>query len=322
MKRRTFVSTIVSALAFVTTCLKGNAMQAQPLSPNLRAIASIKRAAQVQEGSMTVRRPFAGTLTEYVSPWVMLDEVGPMQLSAAMAKQFILPAHPHAGVIPTTLYLEGDGHHRDSIGVDETIEEGAFMMFSSGKGALHMERAGPGLKRGSGSAHALQIWLNMPKANKYDKPHTAIYPKKDIPVIEGENHTIKVVIGTLFDKTSPVKTLTPTFYYHVKLNAGAQLTIPTNKKHNAFLYELKGAVKANMQFVDARQIALFERGRSDILVEAQSDAEFLILGGQPHNDPVVNYGPFVMTSDAEIRDCMMRYQRGDMGNPNKVNKRT
>src|SRR5687767_2668310 len=112
-------------------------------------------------GTLPVLRAFAGDHNDYVSPFVFFDEFGPVNVNP-QDKPLRVDAHPHAGIIPTTYFLSGSGHHRDSLNYDFQIGKGDFMMFTSGKGAIHMEETGKKLYDDGGIYHGFQIWLNLP----------------------------------------------------------------------------------------------------------------------------------------------------------------
>jgi redox-sensitive bicupin YhaK (pirin superfamily) len=229
-------------------------------------------------------------------------------------------AHPHAGVIPTTYFLAGSGHHKDSLDYDFQVQTGEYMMFSSGRGAIHMEESGQKLKDEGGKIHGFQVWLNMPAAYKLDNPTTSVFRDDHMPVILHKDYTGRVVLGELFGYKSAIKTFTPAFYYYLKLNKQARLNIPTDATHNAFIYAVSGSVEIEGQKeLKPNQLALYERGQSTINLYSESGAEVFLLGGQPLNEPVYSYGPFVMNTEQQIMQCINDYQSGKMGDPGKVN---
>jgi len=173
-----------------------------------RKIHRILNSDRVNVGTLPVMRAFAGNHLDYVSPFVMFDEFGPVDVNPG-SNPLRVDAHPHAGVIPTTYFLSGSGHHKDSLNYDFQIEQGEFMMFSSGKGAIHMEESGQKLKKEGGSLHGFQIWLNMPAQNKYDDPTTVVHRGKQMPTIVKKDFTGRVVLGELMGYKSGIKTLHP-----------------------------------------------------------------------------------------------------------------
>ncbi len=284
-----------------------------------RKVYRILDANRTKVGTLPIMRAFAGDHQDYVSPFVLFDEFGPVRLRPG-SDPLRVDAHPHAGVTPTTYFLAGSGHHKDSLNYDFQVQTGEFMLFSSGRGAIHMEESGQNLKDNGGTLHGFQIWLNMPARYKYNAPTTAVFRGDHMPRIVNESFTARVVLGELFGFTSQVETLSPAFYYYLKLQPGCRLDIPTDPTHNAFIYTVSGALElADRQALKTHQIALYQRGAVNINIHSEKGAEIFLLGGQVLNEPVFSYGPFVMNSEAQIRQCIADYQAGKMGDPDKVN---
>lgn len=270
-------------------------------------------------GTLPVLRAFAGDHNDHVSPFVFFDEFGPVQVNP-QDKPLRVDAHPHAGIIPTTYFLSGSGHHRDSLNYDFQISKGDFMMFTSGKGAIHMEETGQKLYDDGGIYHGFQIWLNLPAKYKWVDPSTVVYRPQQMATQETPDYKATVVLGELNGAKSKVETLFPVFYFHVHIKPGGKISIQTDPSHNAFAYIINGNVEASeRKAVKQNQVILYERGESHINLFSAEGAELLICGGKPHNEPVFAYGPFVMNNEAEIRKCFADYQAGRMGNPELVN---
>jgi len=285
-----------------------------------RKIYQVLDADKVNVGTLPVMRAFAGNHLDYVSPFVLFDEFGPVHIKPGQ-DALKVEAHPHAGVTPTTFFLEGSGHHKDSLDYDFQIDTGDFMLFSSGKGAIHMEESGIETVKNGGIIHGFQIWLNTPAAYKFDDPTTLVYNSNKMNLIETEAYKIQIVLGELFNCKSKIETQSPAFYYHVKMKENSRLDIPTLPTDNAFIYMVKGNLELqNATELKENQVVLFERGASLINLYSKEKTEFLVLGGKPLNEKVYSYGPFVMNTEEQIRQCIRNYQNGLMGNPEIVNK--
>jgi len=285
-----------------------------------RKVFRILSADKINVGTLPVMRAFAGDHVDYVSPYVLFDEFGPVNLAAG-SDPLRVDAHPHAGVSPTTYFLEGTGHHKDSLNYDFQIGKGDFMLFSSGSGAIHMEESGEKLYKEGGSYHGFQIWLNTPAEYKFDDPSTTVFRLNDMDFIETDQYSIQVVLGSLFQAKSSIALHAPAFYYHIKMKADSRLDIPTDPTHNAFLYLINGELElAEAKQAKANQVVLYERGNSKINLYAPTTAEFLVLGGEPLNERVYSYGPFVMNNEEQIRQCIRNYNAGLMGDPDLVNR--
>src|SRR5205085_9858262 len=162
-------------------------------------------------GTLPVLRAFAGDNNDYVSPYVFFDEFGPVTVNPK-DQPLRVDAHPHAGIIPTTYFLSGNGHHRDSLNYDLQIGKGDFMMFSSGRGAIHMEETGQKLFDEGGLYHGFQIWLNMPAKYKFIDPSTAVHRENKMGRIDHKDYTARVVLGELMGAKSTIDTVFPVFY--------------------------------------------------------------------------------------------------------------
>ena len=319
MKRRKFIygSAMLGMSLSIPKFLKANS--GMFASAKGRGIYKILNSDRTKVGTLPILRAFAGDHLDYVSPYVLFDEFGPVELSPK-SQPLRVDAHPHAGIIPTTYFLSGSGHHKDSLNYDFQIGKGDFMMFSSGKGAIHMEETGKTLYNDGGIYHGFQIWLNMPAKYKFTAPATFVYKPDKVGSIETKTYSAKIILGELFGVKSKIELLSPAFYYHIKMKADCRLDIPTEPTHNVFVYVIKGAIEAEgRQEVKDGQVALYQRGESLLNLYSKDEAEILVLGGQPLHEPVFSYGPFVMNTEQEIQQCMRDYQSGKMGDPNLVN---
>lgn len=289
-------------------------------SKSYRKVYRVLSASKQMVGTLPVLRAFAGDHTDYVSPYVFFDEFGPVNLKP-QTKPLRVDAHPHAGIIPTTYFISGSGHHKDSLNYDFQIGVGEFMMFHSGKGAIHMEETGKKLYDEGGDYHGFQIWLNQPARLKHTAPETYVHKDEKTPTIVNKDYTAKVVLGEMFGVKSKIEMQFNAFYVHLKMNAGCRLDIPVEATHNAFVYIIKGKVETEgSREVKANQVVLYQRGENLINLFSAEGAELLLLGGQPLNEPLYSYGPFVMNTEAEIQQCIMDYNSGKMGNPAEVNR--
>ncbi len=319
MKRRKFIKgSAIVGLSAATPLLmqKGSGMFSKKTN---RKIYTILDASQTKVGTLPIFRAFAGDHEDFVSPFVLFDEFGPVTVTPG-ADPLRVDAHPHAGVIPTTYFLSGSGHHKDSLDYDFQISKGDFMLFSSGKGAIHMEESGNELYEKGGSYHGFQIWLNMPGEYKFIDPTTHVYQEDKMGLIDNDNFWAKVVLGRLNDAKSTITTLSPAFYYHIKIKPNGRIDIPTDPTHNAFVYNVNGEMELEgQQLLKQNQVVLYQRGDSVINLYSKEGAELLVLGGKPLNEPVFSYGPFVMNNEDQMRKTIQAYQNGEMGDPDLVN---
>jgi len=300
MKRREFIqgSAIVGLSIANSSILVANSGMYHANTE--RKVHRILSADKINVGTLPVMRAFAGDHLDYVSPYVLFDEFGPVNLAAG-SDPLRVDAHPHAGVTPTTYFLAGTGHHKDSLNYDFQIERGDFMLF--------------------GDYHGFQIWLNTPAKYKFDDPSTTVYRLSDMDFIQTNEYSIQVVLGQLFQAKSSISLQSPAFYYHIKMKADSRLDIPTDPNHNAFLYLIDGELElAEAKQAKANQVVLYQRGDSMLNLYSPCATELLVLGGKPLDERVYSYGPFVMNNEDQIRQCVKNYNAGLMGDPDLVNQ--
>ena len=313
MLRRQFVkgSAIVGAAAVAPSWLR--AASGMWSAGQERKVAQVLECKRTMVQNVPVLRGFAGDHTDLVSPFVMLDEFGPLQIDPGTLGMDI-KAHPHAGVAPTTYLLSGSGRHTDSLDNDLVYREGQFMVFSSGRGAIHEEVSSMEIRRDGGIVHGFQIWLNLPAAQKFSTPLTTLRDKTAFPVIETDQYRLKVVMGEAFGKASPTELHSPAFYYHIHVRPGGRLDLPVDPTHNAFIHMVEGKLEVEGQReLKGQQLALYQRGGDVMRFFSEGGAEFLALGGRPLDEPVVSYGPFVMNERSQIQRCIDDYRAGRMG---------
>jgi quercetin 2,3-dioxygenase len=319
MNRRKFLkgSAIIGATVALPNILKANSGMFE--STKGRKVYRVLDTNKTLVGTLPVLRAFAGDHNDYVSPFVFFDEFGPVKVNPK-DKPLRVDAHPHAGIIPTTYFLSGNGHHRDSLNYNFQIGKGDYMMFTSGRGAIHMEETGQKLFDNGGIYHGFQIWLNMPAKYKLIAPSTDVHRIDKMGDLESKDYSAKIVLGKMFGVESKIESLFPVFYFHIKMKPGCALNIPTDPQHNTFIYVINGKIETEgRKEINKNQVILYERGESLVNIFSAGESEILMLGGKPHNEPVYAYGPFVMNSEEEIKKCYSDYSSGKMGNPEMVN---
>ena len=246
-----------------------------------RKVAQVLDCKQTMVQNVPVLRGFAGDHTDLVSPFVMLDEFGPLRIDPG-ALGMDIKAHPHAGVAPTTYLLAGSGRHTDSLKNDLIYREGQFMVFSSGRGAIHEEVSSAEIRRDGGVVHGFQIWLNLPASEKFGPPLTTLGVATAFPIIETEDYRLKVLIGEAFGQSAPTETHGPTFYFHLKISPGGRLDLPVDPAHNAFVHVVDGILEVEgRRQLQAHQLALYRRGGDQLRFQSLGGAECIVLGGQP-----------------------------------------
>lgn len=270
----------------------------------------------VEGGGFVVHRPFPTRLLMDCDPFLLLDEMGPVDYAPGEAKG--APDHPHRGFETVTYVLEGQFGHKDSAGHSGTLREGDVQWMTAGAGVVHSEMPDPEFTRTGGRVHGLQLWVNLPKRDKMIAPHYQEIPSGGIPVGVSDDGQVrvKVIAGEALGVKAAIETRTPILYQHFSLQPGASVETRVPRDFRVFAYALSGEGRygAERTQVRARQMVLFrDDGDSVTLAAGEEPLEVLLIGGVPLKEPVVRYGPFVMNTEDEIRQAVIDYQAGRMG---------
>jgi quercetin 2,3-dioxygenase len=227
--------------------------------------------------------------------------------------------HPHRGFETVTIAYQGSVGHRDSAGNSGVIYPGDVQWMTAASGVVHEELHEAEFTKNGGIFEMVQLWVNLPKAQKMSKPRYQGITKAQIPVIEleGGGHA-RVIAGELLGRLGPAKTFTPVNLFDVILKAGERFELPLPDGHNAAVVLRKGDVLINGTdnlSGEALIAPLSEEGDA-VTLEAKADTQLLILSGEPIAEPVASYGPFVMNTREELAQAVEDYRAGRMGHLN------
>ena len=278
-----------------------------------RQVTQIIDAISTREGAgFVVRRPFPTERLDHLDPFLLLDEMGPMELGPGEAEG--APDHPHRGFQTVTYLLDGEFVHADSQGNSGRLKPGDVQWMTAGDGVLHSEMPAEQIRREGGRVHGFQIWVNLPRADKRMRPRYQDVPAERIPVAESADKKVRVrvIAGEALGVRSVIDTRTPISYLHFSLGAGAHHVQPVAREHNAMVYVLSGAATVGGRPVKDGQLAVLSGGDS-VELGASQGAELLLLDGKPLGEPVARYGPFVMTTREEILEAIADFRAGRMG---------
>jgi redox-sensitive bicupin YhaK (pirin superfamily) len=253
-----------------------------------------------------------------VSPFLMLDYAGPSKFEPSK-KQRGVGEHPHRGFETVTIAYQGSVGHRDSAGNSGVIYPGDVQWMTAASGVVHEELHEAEFTKKGGIFEMVQLWVNLPKAQKMSKPGYQAITKEQIPVIEleGGGHA-RVIAGELLGKRGPAKTFTPVNLFDVILKAGERFELPLPEGHNAAVVLRKGDVLLNgaEKLIGEALIAPLSEEGETVTLEAKTDTQLLILSGEPIREPVASYGPFVMNTREELQQAVEDYRAGRMGHLN------
>jgi quercetin 2,3-dioxygenase len=283
-----------------------------------RSVRRVVPAQHVTEGAgFQVWRPFPGGVTfEEADPFLLLDQMGPTEVGPGEAKG--APWHPHRGFETVSYVLDGEVAHHDSNGGGGVIGEGDTQWMTAGAGILHDEMPTDRLLVSGGPMHAVQLWVNLPAALKFTSPRYQGITGDKLTLLSSDDGgaLVRLIAGDLADHAAPGVTHTPIIYAHATVAPGARLSIPWNPTYNAMAYVLSGRAFAGESDrpVDAHDLVVFGRGNSiDLRAADGQKLDVLLLGGLPIREPVVQHGPFVMNTRAEIVQAVDDFHAGRLG---------
>lgn len=250
-----------------------------------------------------------------IDPFLMLDYAGPKNF-APTNKPRGVDEHPHRGFETVTIAYQGSVEHRDSSGNSGTIGPGDVQWMTAASGVVHEEKHERAFAAEGGTFEMIQLWVNLPKAYKMSKPGYQTLLKKQIPVVElGGGSYARVIAGSLEGAKGPAKTFTPVNVFDVRLKAGTQSELQLPSGHNSGIVLLKGDVRLNLSTVlsGEAKIAILSADGDRVAFDARQDSTLLVLTGEPINEPVASYGPFVMNTEEELVQAVQDYRAGKMG---------
>jgi redox-sensitive bicupin YhaK (pirin superfamily) len=261
-----------------------------------------------------VRTVFPSYGVPQLSPFLMLDYAGPARFDPSDRPRGV-EEHPHRGFETVTISYSGSVDHRDSGGNSGTINPGDVQWMTAASGVVHEEMHGKDFTAKGGDFEMVQLWVNLPAAHKMSKPRYQGILGAQIPRVElGTGAYGRVIAGEMNGTRGPAKTFTPVNVFDVRLEAGGRGELSLPAGHNTAIVLLRGDVLVNGSAMTGEaQIALLSRAGERVELEAKSQSLLLVLSGEPINEPVASYGPFVMNTQAEILQAFEDYKAGRMG---------
>jgi quercetin 2,3-dioxygenase len=287
-----------------------------------RPVRSITTGPRGYEGEgFPVVRAFAGVSAADLDPFVHMDQMGEIEYQPGEPRG--TDWHPHRGFETVTYMIDGRFAHQDSHGGGGLITDGATQWMTAGAGILHIETPPAELVDSGGLFHGIQLWVNLPRKDKFATPSYQAIEGGDVKLLASEDGgaLVRIIAGDVDGQQGPGSTHTPISLVHGTIEPGAQLSLPWNPDFNALVYVLsgRGAVGPAAQPIEQGQLAVLGAGdRVTISAAAQQDShrpalEVLILGGQPIREPVFHYGPFVMNSKSEVVQALEDFNAGRFG---------
>lgn len=276
-----------------------------------RTIERVIQGQSVMDGAgVKINRVLTNALQRRLDPFLMLDNFGSDAAGDYIAG---FPDHPHRGFETVTYMLEGRMRHRDSAGNEGLLANGGVQWMTAGRGVIHSEMP----EQEHGRMEGFQLWLNLPAKDKLCKPWYRDFTQEQVPSFTtADGADVRVIAGNSHGVQGAVqRAVTEPLYVDVVLPQGATFSQHIPAGHNAFIFVYRGTVQADGKPVASGRMAIFDNtaGSDGVTLQATDDARFILLAGQPLNEPIAQYGPFVMNTQAELMQAVQDFRAGLLG---------
>lgn len=263
----------------------------------------------------TVRQPLPHMEFRFANPFIVLHHLMPKVTNPG--QELRIHPHPHRGFAPVTFQLQGEGYHKDSAGHSGNIKAGDVQWMFAGKGLLHSEGPTAEMLKNGGVQELIQLWINVPKAKKFDEPSYQAVTKEQQPkILQQEGVNLRLVSGTFDGKTGLLKSFTPIISVVGEITQGKQVQLMAIPGYWTLLYVIKGCVNVNQEPVEQYNLVVFEKDNEEIILTAEKDAQILYLSAEPIDEPVAAKDNFVMNTAAEVEEAIADYKNGLFGSLN------
>ncbi|WP_022729040.1 pirin family protein [Fodinicurvata sediminis] len=251
--------------------------------------------------------------TEAISPFLLFDYAGPHVFEPKAGPPRGVGAHPHRGFETVTIVYDGEVSHQDSSGGGGTIGPGDVQWMTAGGGIIHEEFHSKGYSKSGGPFRMVQLWVNLPAKDKGVAPAYQAITDDTIPAVPLDGGKARIIAGMFGETDGPARTFTPINLWDVRLDAGSETFLPLPDGHNSMIAVLSGHVMIEGKAFGEAEIAHLSTEGEGVRLQADGESMILVLTGAPIDEPVFGYGPFVMTSKAEIREAIEDFQSGRFG---------
>jgi hypothetical protein len=268
-------------------------------------------------GPIKLRQPLPTMGVESVDPFLLLHHYGPYAISE-FSNPFDLGPHPHRGFEPITLLFKGEQLHRDSLGNEMVVKAGGVQWTTAGRGIIHAEAPTKEFVKKGGDLEGIQLWLNLPAKDKMMPPNYQHLEDTQIPKVSSDDKKVQlnIIAGNQGTATGLIKTQTSVNVFTANADENGRIEIEIPENHQSLIYLLDGEILVNNADVlkkGENQMITFHQEGTTIQFEAKKQSTVLILSGEPINEKVTQYGPYVMNTQSEILEAMRDYQQGKMG---------
>ncbi|WP_430470864.1 pirin family protein [Thalassospira lucentensis] len=274
---------------------------------NLRNVAKVLRAMDTSDGAgVSLKRSIGTPELDMLDPFLMLDSI-----STDNADEYIagFPEHPHRGFETVTYMVEGAMRHQDSMGNEGVLRSGGAQWMTAGSGIVHSEKP----EQEGGLLQGFQLWINLPAKDKMIDPrYQNLEPNEVQELSPAKGVNLRLLAGEMFDKTGPINGIsTNPVFVDVKLDSGAEVTIPLPKGHAAVVYVFIGDAVVAQKDVPTHHLAVLANGEGVTLTGGEDGGRMLVIAARPLREEVVRYGPFVMSSKKDLMQAFDDFQNGN-----------
>ena len=258
--------------------------------------------------------PGANISQRRISPFLLLDfnaeyDFGPSETVRGV------DVHPHKGFETVTIAYKGSVAHHDSTGNSGIIKAGDVQWMTAGAGILHKEYHEKEFSKKGGPFEMVQLWVNLPKKDKSTPPHYQAITADQMGKVKlpGDAGVVNVIAGTFNEIKGPAFTYSPVNLFDIKLKKGGEVNLTIPATHNSAILLVNGSVEVNKEKAQEHSFVLFGNEGENITIKASEEAVLLLLSGEPINEPIASYGPFVMNTQEEIYEAVQEFQSGKYG---------
>jgi redox-sensitive bicupin YhaK (pirin superfamily) len=258
--------------------------------------------------------PGANISQKRISPFLMLDFNAEFDFGPSNHIRGV-DVHPHKGFETVTIAYKGSVEHYDSTGNSGIIHPGDVQWMTAGAGILHKEFHEKEFSKKGGPFEMVQLWVNLPKKDKSTPAHYQPITAAQMGKVQLPNNSglVNVIAGTFNAVKGPAVTYSSVNLFDIKLNKGGEVTTNISKEHNTALLVVNGSIEVNGEKAAEHSFVLFNNDGEEITIKATENAVVLLLSGEPINEPIASYGPFVMNTQEEIQEAILEFQSGKYG---------
>lgn len=280
---------------------------------SFRSIKKIYPADKVNMGGHLLDQPLPNNELKSLDPFLLIHHWHQILPGGQKPQEAGVGPHPHRGFSPVTFVFKGAIEHRDSLGEKATVQAGGTQWMFAGKGITHSERFPKELVEKGGELEFIQFWVNSPAAYKMAQPYYQPIQLGDTPLLEGDKSKLWIVSGKYKDTKGAAPANSPQLLLRGELQKYGELVIPITTTFNTLVYVLEGGLKSDNKTILTKDMAVYANDGESIHLRATSDTRFILLSGEPINEPVAQYGPFVMTNETQLMEAIRDSQIGKMG---------